>query len=700
MSATNRGYNRANARAVWLLVAVAVVLVARPGLAQVMVDPNLTMVARNPSGVSVELPLVEESLKVSIDHQHATTELRQTYKNPHADVLEGLFSFRGGEGAHVSGFAYWNGDQKIVGEVLERRVAQDLYYSTTQRRRDPGLLEKTGEGSFAFRVYPIQPNENKRVELKIEQWLRRNDRTVEYRIPVSKIGAEIDIDIRDERSIKALRSSSHRIETLGGAKHAHVRVGSPLGSSRDRVSELVIRYELGDAPYALSAVVHRDPGEDAFVAVTLAAPHVTTSVRQDVTLIVDPVMTAPDLALATLAAQRIVDQLDAGDRVNLVVAGSSDPLFDKPRWATKRVRADVAAALATVRARRGAHQLESALWLGLSMRPVGGRIRTVTVLSNGQPTANPLFDWLDERLKASRGQRSDLRIVTIGVGANADSAMLGRLAAMGHGELVIVPDKASLAGIVDRLGKQVAGRILDDVRLEARGGHLHEVYPGETALYQGRDLLFVARLRGEDRAELVLRGKAGKPIELIKTVRIPSSARRPWVGMLWGRERVKHLLRDIAQRGENGALVKEVTELGLSYNIVTPYTAFLAIPESELSVHDGMTLADARAKKRELMERRSDVASLMAPAMVEDGVAAAPPSYAGADETMAPSAADMAEVHGSGCAGCHVGSRGTMERVWLLSSLAFAWSVARVRRRRTMRSQPMTTRSRPPSFAA
>ena len=43
---------------------------------------------------------------------------------------------------------------------------RQVYQRVTTRRRDPGLLEQDGEGSFSFKIFPVEPNENKRVEVK------------------------------------------------------------------------------------------------------------------------------------------------------------------------------------------------------------------------------------------------------------------------------------------------------------------------------------------------------------------------------------------------------------------------------------------------------------------------------------------------------------------------------------------------------
>ncbi len=648
-----------------VLVGLAIWANDCPAHAQVMVDDNLRLVARNPGGQSMPLPLREERLAVVIDGQHATTTITQVYDNETAQVVEGLFSFRGGDGAHVSGFSYWNGEQRIVGEVLERKVAQQLYYQTVQEQRDPGLLEKTGEGAFSFRVYPIQPREKKRIELKVEQWLPRQNRVVQYRVPVTKRNAEIEVSLHDERGIRAVRSPTHRIMTHGQGAHRRVRVGP----AHDTPRQLVITYELADRPFQLAATVHHDAGGEAFFVATVAAPHLSSAVRQDLTLVVDGTMGTDDLTLAKLAAVRIVDGLRAGDRLSLVVVGDSgDQDYQRPRWITQKVRDDVRSRLKAITAEQDGI-LDEALEPILAAQ-AGSRRRSVMVLSNGQ---NASLDLLRSTLKG----RGDTRVLTLGIGPTTDRAVLSTLAKLGGGAFVHVGAVAELTTVVDRLSEQIAGPVLTGAQLQAEGATIRQVYPQEPqVLYQGRELRFVGRLNGTGEATLVLSAQAHRAVTLRTKLKVQSPRRHPWVGSLWGRQRVGHLLETIALQGESRERVRETTDLALVYNIVTPYTAFLAIPESELSWGDAQTLQQARDRKRALMDQHPEVVGLMSPSMA---------GSEGADMDEAPMsmeapAADYAEVHHGGCAGCRIGQRPTSRHApWLALALAL---IALGRRRR------------------
>jgi mono/diheme cytochrome c family protein len=81
-----------------------------------------------------------------------------------------------------------------------------------------------------------------------------------------------------------------------------------------------------------------------------------------------------------------------------------------------------------------------------------------------------------------------------------------------------------------------------------------------------------------------------------------------------------------------------------------------------------MTLAEARRRKQALMNERPEVAALMAPAVAGQAPMSEPDDHHDA----APTAMERSEVHGGGCAGCHVGRRQTSRHGWLLLAIGLA----------------------------
>jgi len=142
---------------------------------------------------------------------------------------------------------------------------------------------------------------------------------------------------------------------------------------------------------------------------------------------------------------------------------------------------------------------------------------------------------------------------------------------------------------------------------------------------------------------------------------------------------VAHLLEEIALGDRQPELAAEVTELALAYNFVTPYTAFLAIPASELG-DQASTVAAARERKRKILANHPDVEALDGKDRPARFAAFAPSARdeAGGDEESYVEGSPTLARRSHGCAGC-ASSGGAAPG---LLALALVTLVLRRRRRR------------------
>ncbi|MGZ8938859.1 MAG: VIT domain-containing protein [Limisphaerales bacterium] len=78
--------------------------------------------------------------------------------------MEALYTFPVPKGASVANFSIWINGKEMVGEVLEKKRAREIYESYKQTCRDPGLLEEVDYKTFQMRIFPIQPLAEQRVQ--------------------------------------------------------------------------------------------------------------------------------------------------------------------------------------------------------------------------------------------------------------------------------------------------------------------------------------------------------------------------------------------------------------------------------------------------------------------------------------------------------------------------------------------------------
>ncbi|MEZ4401594.1 MAG: VIT domain-containing protein [Kofleriaceae bacterium] len=537
------------------------------------------------------LPMVATSVAIKIDRQFADATLTQTFVNRSGDRLEGRYQLALGEGAKVSGFAYWNGARKIVGEVFEKEVAAEVYGEITGIGRDPGLFEQVGEGAFAFRVFPIEPKEEKKIEVKFGRYLTRQGDHFQYRLPLGDAEASVALAIADERAITSVTSSTHAL------------VKTATGYTARGKGDLVIDVQVADRPLVAHATLHRDAGQDAYVVLSMTAPDdASTKVApKDVTLVIDHSgsMQGDPMAHALAAADQVIARLKPEDRINVLMFDDSvDALYDKPRPVTEAVRAEAAAYVAKIQS-DGGTEIALALDKALAAQTKDDRPDFILFLTDGQSDAQAA-------LKVATADAGDARVYTIGLGSGVEKPLLARLAAEKRGRFTFIPDVSAVEHAVVEVFERIDHPVMID--LEVAGAQ--RMYPRTLPdLARGEELTVMARLPKD--GDLVVRGTIdGKRVERRLHVALPATERRAWVGRQWAGARVEDLLQQIALHGETDELKNEVIDLALAYNLVTPFTSFLALPEEELTEATAQTIADARARKKAIRDAHKDAAAL------------------------------------------------------------------------------------------
>ena len=56
----------------------------------------------------------------------------------------------------------WINGKEMIGEVVEKERAREIYDSYKARKRDPGLLEQTDYKTFEMRIFPIAATPGRR----------------------------------------------------------------------------------------------------------------------------------------------------------------------------------------------------------------------------------------------------------------------------------------------------------------------------------------------------------------------------------------------------------------------------------------------------------------------------------------------------------------------------------------------------------
>jgi hypothetical protein len=545
-----------------------------------------------------QMPLVSESLTVVIENQHSETTLRQSYHNRAAGRVEGRYLLDAGPDARVSGFTYWNGEQAIVGRVIEKTAGRAVYDEVTGLNRDPGLLEQIGDGKFSLRVFPIEGGENKKIEIEYTRWLRRVANTITYRAPVRHDAAAVDIAIRDQQPIGAIRSSTHDLDVeRGGDGTVRVVARRRAGSKRD---ELILRYDVVEPAWTVNALAYRPDKGDGYFTASLAAPRLGAAAvaPKDVTLVLDisGSMAGEPLARARDAAVSIIGRIGGADRVNVIAFDDdADRLFARPAPAHDAVKKQAIDYVRGLRS-RGGTDIAGALGAAMAAQAGDARPKVVLFLTDGNSDAGAA-------IAAARADRRNIRVFTVGLG-DVDKALLSRLAAVKRGRFVHIHRASGLERAMSAVYSQISKPLLVDVSVEIAAADgsdaviASRVYPRSIPdLFADDQLVISGRLRSKAAAAITIRGTLdGRRVAYRAALETPSRP-QSWIAKLWAISRIEHLVEEISINGETAELKREATDLALAYNLVTRYTSFLAIPASEITANARKILDAAETRR-------------------------------------------------------------------------------------------------------
>src|SRR5215831_12265444 len=136
-------------------------------------------------GLGGVLEVKEHTAQVTINNGIAVTKVTQIFHNTEKRQVEALYTFPVPRGASVANFSMWINGKEMIGEVLEKQRARQIYNAYKQVRQDTGLLEQTDYRTFDMRIFPIGPEADQKVEITYYQELDFDHDTATYIYPLA-----------------------------------------------------------------------------------------------------------------------------------------------------------------------------------------------------------------------------------------------------------------------------------------------------------------------------------------------------------------------------------------------------------------------------------------------------------------------------------------------------------------------------------
>jgi Ca-activated chloride channel family protein len=584
-------------------------------------------------GASVgEFPLQRTDVKAEVSGWLASTRVSQTYTNPYKENIEAVYVFPLPGDAAINGFLMEVGSRRIHGIIRPREEATRMYKEARARGQTASLMTQERSDVFTQNVANIEPAGQVKISITYFQTLKYDSGYYEYVFPTvvserfnsgeptdpkpdaEPVGGEgerrntdktpdagkvspprlpegkksgatfaLTLDLDAGMPIGVTKCVNHNATILQvNEKHIVVKVDD--GSRANR--EFVFRWSIaGNVPQA-GLLAHRDQRGGFFTLMLQPQldPRDSDVTPREITFIMDTSgsMAGQPVELCKNICNRVIDTLRPDDIFNIVFfAGGNSQLFERPMPRTPENIEKAKSAVLSQRGEGGTEML-SGLQRALGAEHDARFLQMYVFLTDGEISNE------NEILQTIRDKGQKARFFAFGTGNSVNRALLDGIGKEGHGKTIYcLPREVNDSTLAVReFYESIDSPVLCDISLDWGNLPVSDVSPQNvTDLFKGKPILLRGKYSTAAKGTLHVRGRVGgRLVDIEVAVDLPEQNKEhECLGALWAKERVSELLAQLQNDPGNPAFKDEVIKLGVDFNLLTPFTGFIAIDESRIS---------------------------------------------------------------------------------------------------------------------
>jgi len=515
-------------------------------------------------------PLAHSVLKVEIVDLLAEYELRHSFRNEGDSAIEAVYSFPVPLDAAFCGMQATLGDESLVAQVLPAEQANRRYDDAISDGHAAILLEQVERGMLCVNLGNLKPGEQGEIVLRFSAMLNVADGVARFSLPLvhrPRYGRmRLDEVVEPQHDFMAEHPLDAEIRVRGLLAGRPVRCameGARFEQQQDETvlrigkamldRDLVLNFELGNAPLAQARLVDDDDGSIAMMTFTIPQVAIAAEGAREICLLLDGSgsMSGDAIVQSRQALAAVVDALEDTDRIQVIRFGSrAIPMFRRPLRALPRVKSALHELIATIDADLGGTEMDEALMLALdSLASTDGEPggKAVILVTDGAVSAQELAH------ASRRAAEMGIRVFVVAVGSSAGVDVLAPLAEETHATLErAVPAEPIDAGVMRQFRRVRAAPVKVEVNWEGADVQalpLGATYPGDavTAIAFAKD-------KKPRKATVRTAGEVAFELEFGQVQSMPSM--RVWAG----------------QQAYSHAAKADRETLALRYGLVSPET--------------------------------------------------------------------------------------------------------------------------------
>jgi len=555
-----------------------------------------------------QLPLKSTEVDVSITGVIADVEVRQVYANTGQRPIEAKYVFPGSTRAAVHGMRMTIGERVIVAEIEEKQEAKRIYDQAKEAGKSASLLQQRRPNVFEMNVANIMPGDEIAVTLNYTEMIEPEDNVYSfvypgvvgprysntplneaepaeawvqnpYLTPGRPLPAAFDIKVKLQApfSLNDVRCGTHEINAdFQSESSCAVSLQPGIGDSGNR--DFILNYRLAGATIQSGLMVHEGEHENFFMLILEPPAEIAPGMLppRDYVFIIDvsgsmngfPLNTTKRLMRDLLGSLRPEDTFNV-----LLFAGGSTVYSEQPVPATA---GNIAEAIAVVDSYRGSGgtELLPALQRALRLPKTEHGSRNIVIATDGYVSVERrAFGLIEDHL-------GEANVFAFGIGSSINRYLIEGMARAGGGEAFVVTKPGEAEAQAARFRRYIDSPVLTNIGVTFDGFKAYDIEPKTWPdLFARRPLVIQGKWRGALDGDVTITGFTGETRyrhEIDLGALAPSSEAA--LPLLWARSRIARL-SDYNRVWEDADNKQAVTNLGLTYNLMTEYTSFVAVDE-------------------------------------------------------------------------------------------------------------------------
>jgi Ca-activated chloride channel family protein len=600
---------RINVR-IFCLVLIAIAIFSFSASAQTENDKTLSPYFFVQGDPSLDLlPLKDTRVKIDVSGVIADVQVMQTYRNEGSRPINARYVFPASTRAAVYAMRMRIGDQVIVAKIKEREQAKQEFDKAKQEGKSASLLEQHRPNVFSMSLANIMPGDQIEIELRYTELLVPTDGIYEVVFPTvvgpryspqpdssaSQADSSVKVPYLHQggKPTSALRISARisagvPIRDLSCTSHRVIQqwqnpaIAQLTLDDRDQFQgdrDFLLRYRLSGDQIASGLLLYQGEDENYFLYIAQPPERVTNAdipAREYIFVVdISGSMDGFPLNTAKRLLQDLIGQLRPSDLFNVVLfAGDSSVLSARSLQADQQ---NIANAIRLIEGQRGGGgtELLAAVKQAMSLPREANVSRSIVLVTDGYISGEKgVFDYIRDNL-------DQCNVFSFGIGSSVNRYLIEGVAKAGMGEPFIVTDEKEAPAMAAKFREYIQTPVLTGIKVRSTGFEIYDVPTTHLPdLFARRPVILFGKWRGAANGTFELQGKKGQGDYLarfdVAGVQ-PDEANRA-LRYLWARSRIAEL-SDYGSSHLDDDRIKEITSLGLKYNLLTRYTSFIAVRE-------------------------------------------------------------------------------------------------------------------------